>query len=299
MQNPHDSILIDDEAASLIGKRGSFLFHPDNIEKWQRRLTTEQIGQMVIALSSFSKTLSMPEPFSDTAQQIYFEAAADQLKIETLHYADKIKKNRENGAKGGRVKASNRKQMLANANEGLNTDTDMIRPDNDSKNRESLSRLMNRCMKENSSDAKKQQATARACLRARFGAAALFSEQSPKPWEKRNMALLVRAAQMGLLDFFTGDQVNDVIQYIYRNGADEETGRTESTEAEDKVECSIAFENRLYSDVEDDKDRWPDEYKIYPSDYHYAESDDDPEKAAEDETEADESSGHSWKPGEF
>lgn len=280
------NVELSEDEKSVLKHRGRFYIGYGYAINFAKYLSYEQIGRIFAEIIDYSWTLKCPPPCDDPVVTMGFQIAAEVIKSEAISYISTSHKRSKSGKKGGESKARNArmaeediddsskiKQMLANASEDNDTDTDMSRPDNDSKNRESLSRLMNRYMS-NGTDEKKQYAAVTACLRARFGAYVLLSGK--KEWDKRNRDTLIRAAKNGILDELSEDQINDVIQFIDIHGFNENNYNSGKSKADNEIDCGImAYEiandpnyeggasGFIEDTVENDKEDLPDNYEEY------------------------------------
>ena len=85
--------------------KSSFLIYLDYEEQFNL-LTDEQVGQLMRAIIKYEKTREVPK--LDGMLKMAFSFIKTQLDRDRQKYQNKCEKNRENGAKGGRPKKTER-----------------------------------------------------------------------------------------------------------------------------------------------------------------------------------------------
>ncbi len=107
----------------------SFIIYCDN-EVIVGHLPDDEAGMLFKSLFPFVKERIKPEFLKEhSALAMAFDIIAMSIVRNDEKYAERCEKNRENGRKGGLAKASNSKQSLANAKQGL---ANLADNDNDS-----------------------------------------------------------------------------------------------------------------------------------------------------------------------
>lgn len=108
-------------------KQKSFIMYNDQ-KKLFDQLTDQEAGKLIKAIFMYLDDEDTDNYLEDRMMQILFNTLVQQIERDKQKYADKCKKLRENGSKGGKARADNMKHMQANVS--LN-DTDN---DTDNKN---------------------------------------------------------------------------------------------------------------------------------------------------------------------
>lgn len=99
-------------------EKKSFLVHYDN-EIIVTRLPDEQAGKLFKSLFTYGRENIKPDFEDSPALAMAFDVLSMVLDRDKEKYISRCQRNRENGRKGGLAKASNSKQTLPNAKQGL------------------------------------------------------------------------------------------------------------------------------------------------------------------------------------
>ncbi len=99
-------------------KKPSFLVYLDN-EVVIQKLPDEDAGKLFKALFLYGREKTKPDFNDNLALSITFDILSTAIDRDEEKYYNRCRKNRENGRKGGLAKASNSKQLLPNAKQGL------------------------------------------------------------------------------------------------------------------------------------------------------------------------------------
>lgn len=99
-------------------KKPSFLVYLDN-EVVIQKLPDEDAGKLFKSLFLYGREKTKPDFNDNLALSITFDILSTAIDRDEEKYYNRCQKNRENGRKGGLAKASNSKQSLPNAKQGL------------------------------------------------------------------------------------------------------------------------------------------------------------------------------------
>ena len=87
----------------ILNNRKSFLFYFD-WDKYVQKMTNDQAGRLLKAILALAMRGEQPDFSDDLALELSFIGIGDAIVRDTEKYVDKCRKNRENGANGGRPK---------------------------------------------------------------------------------------------------------------------------------------------------------------------------------------------------
>ena len=94
-------------------KQKSFIMYNDQ-KKLFDQLTDEEAGKLIKAVFMYLDDENTDNYLQDRMLLILFNTLVQQIERDKQKYAEKCKKLRENGSKGGKARADNMKQLQAN-----------------------------------------------------------------------------------------------------------------------------------------------------------------------------------------